>query len=45
MRHVLGFVAVLALPGCATIMEGTGQSVSIETDPSGAMCQVTRGGT
>ncbi len=45
MKHVLGLIAVLSLPGCATVMEGTGQSVSIASDPSGATCEVTRGGT
>src|SRR5215469_16450448 len=30
--------------GCATIMEGTGQSVAISTTPPGAACSVIREG-
>jgi membrane-associated protease RseP (regulator of RpoE activity) len=37
--------AAISLTGCATIMEGTGQSVTISTDPAGAACTVDRGGT
>ncbi len=32
------------LPGCATIFEGTSQSVSIATDPPGADCTINRKG-
>lgn len=35
----------LMLPGCATIFEGTSQSVSISTDPAGADCTIERAGT
>jgi hypothetical protein len=33
------------LAGCATIVEGTDQTVSVHTEPSGAECRLTRGGT
>jgi hypothetical protein len=33
------------LGGCATIMEGSGESVTIETNPAGALCDVDRTGT
>ena len=36
--------ALLMLQGCATIVEGNDQTVSIITDPAGALCQLTRGG-
>lgn len=39
------FLGLLALPGCATIMEGSSQSVSIETTPTGALCNVDRQGS
>jgi hypothetical protein len=35
----------IMLPGCATIFEGTSQSVSISTDPAGADCMIERNGT
>src|SRR5438067_3112063 len=35
---------VTLLPGCATIMEGTSQSVQITTSPPGARCFVDREG-
>jgi hypothetical protein len=35
---------VLALGGCATIVEGTGQSIQISTSPPGAACTVDREG-
>ena len=42
----LGFALMLAglLPGCATIIEGSGQSVGIATNPPGASCVVDRKG-
>jgi len=33
------------LPGCATILEGTSQSVTVATDPSGSDCVLERKGT
>lgn len=40
---VVGALA-LALGGCATIVEGTSQSVAINTTPPGASCTVSREG-
>src|SRR6185503_14258047 len=37
-------VAALALGGCATIVEGTSQTVAIATQPPGASCTVSRQG-
>jgi hypothetical protein len=36
-------LAVLA-SGCATLTKGTSQAVTVDTDPSGATCTLTRGG-
>ncbi len=44
MRSLSVLCLAVLLPGCATIMEGTGQTVSINTDPSGALCRVSRNG-
>lgn len=44
MRFLTAFACIL-LPGCATIFEGTSQSVTIVTDPAGADCTVDRKGT
>jgi hypothetical protein len=49
MRHSLTAVAITAamaagLGGCATIIEGTGQSVAVTTSPPGATCTVSREG-
>jgi hypothetical protein len=39
-------IGLFAIAGCATIMEGTGQSVAIQTTPPGATCTIVReGGT
>src|SRR5262249_25178223 len=38
-------VCLLPLAGCATIVEGGGQSVTVATDPAGALCNVDRAGT
>ncbi len=46
MREIAVLAVLIVLSGCATVMEGTGQSVSINSDPSGALCKVSReGGT
>jgi uncharacterized protein YceK len=43
-----GFICCLLLPtvllasGCATIVKGTSQTVTVNTDPAGAMCTLTR---
>jgi hypothetical protein len=41
---MLAFLSLL-LPGCATLFEGTSQSVSISTDPAGADCTIDRNGS
>lgn len=41
---IMGLLSML-LPGCATLFEGTSQSVSISTDPAGADCTVDRHGS
>lgn len=38
-------LAGLSLTGCATIMEGTGQSVAVSTTPAGAQCDASHAGT
>lgn len=44
-KSLLGALCVvLFLPGCATIFEGTSQSITLTTDPPGADCVVTRHG-
>jgi hypothetical protein len=47
IRHsliALTCLATTALASCATIMEGTGQSVAIATTPPAALCSVNREG-
>ena len=44
MLRSAALLALLMLPGCATIFEGTSQSVAISTDPAGANCTVDRHG-
>ena len=45
VRTVIIIAMVTLLSGCATIMEGTGQSVTVSTDPAGAACTIDRAGT
>lgn len=45
MRPLIALLFVAMLPGCATIMEGTSQSVSVATEPAGANCTIDRAGT
>ncbi len=40
----LAAVALLSLPGCATIMHGSTQSLSVITEPPGAACKLERDG-
>ena len=40
----LWLLAVPALASCATVLAGTTQNVTIESDPPQASCRVTRGG-
>jgi hypothetical protein len=45
LRMALALMAAaLHLAGCATMLEGTGQSVAITTDPAGAQCSIDRAG-
>ncbi len=45
MRRFAPLLLIATLPGCATMMEGTGQSVSVATTPPGASCEMGRAGT
>ncbi len=36
--------ALSVLPSCATITKGTSQTVTVDTDPPGAACTLSRGG-
>jgi uncharacterized protein YceK len=45
VRVLLVIGCGILLSGCATIFEGTSQSVSISTDPAGADCTVDRHGS
>ena len=38
-------IALAAVSGCATIVKGTTQQVSVTTDPAGAMCRFDRKGS
>ena len=45
MRYSLvALVAAVGVAGCATIMEGTAQSIAIQTTPPGATCTAIREG-
>jgi hypothetical protein len=37
-------LAAMVLPGCATITKGSSQSVTVNTDPTGATCMLSRDG-
>lgn len=41
---LIALVGFIALPGCATITEGSSQTIQIDTDPTGAQCELTRNG-
>ena len=45
MRQAGAALLALVLPGCATVIDGTQQTVTLRTAPVGASCQVQRGGT
>jgi hypothetical protein len=38
-------VLCLSLSGCASILEGTSQEITVNTNPSGASCDIVRDGT
>ena len=44
MRTAVLLLACLSLPACATLVEGTNQSVTVSTDPPGASCILSRHG-
>jgi hypothetical protein len=44
MLRCAALLTLLLLPGCATIIEGTSQSVSVVTEPAGADCTIERKG-
>ena len=44
MRQITLCLSLLLLSGCATVVGGTSQVVSISTAPEGAACKVERGG-
>lgn len=41
---IIGVIAALLLSGCATVIEGTTQEITVITDPPGAQCVLTRHG-
>ena len=43
-RVILLGLAAIALAGCSTIVEGRSQRLSVNTNPSGASCDLTRHG-
>jgi uncharacterized protein YceK len=45
MLRALAAFAAVALSGCATVMEGTAQSVAVSTNPAGASCTIDRAST
>jgi hypothetical protein len=44
MKHALWFGLLATLPGCATITEGSSQTITIDTTPPGVLCNVDREG-
>lgn len=44
MRMVVGILALLALPGCASIVTGTSHTMALATEPAGATCKLERNG-
>ena len=45
MRRIVAAAAILAvLSGCSTIIEGTSQDISVNTEPPGADCMLNREG-
>lgn len=43
LRAVVVLASIL-LPGCATVVEGTSQSIAVNTEPAGAACRFSQGG-
>lgn len=44
LRRLIFLAAVALLPGCASIIEGTTQSIYVSTSPEGASCDLVREG-
>jgi uncharacterized protein DUF3108 len=44
LRVAAVLIAAVLLPGCATVVEGTSQSIAVNTEPAGAACRFTRNG-
>ena len=44
MKYILVAFAALMMPGCATIIDGTNQDMSINSNPEGAGCELERDG-
>jgi hypothetical protein len=44
LRFAAGAVALVALGGCSTIIEGRSQQISVNTNPPGATCKLDRQG-
>ncbi len=44
MKQILPLLGLMLTTGCASITQGTTQSVSVVTDPPGAVCIITREG-
>ncbi|WP_152613576.1 hypothetical protein [Inquilinus limosus] len=44
-RFVLALAAAASLSACSSIIEGTSQEIAVNTNPSGAQCQLQREGT
>ncbi len=44
MKSVYVLIPALLVGGCATIFEGTDQTITINTTPPGASCDITRKG-
>jgi hypothetical protein len=42
--YVLLFVALLVNTGCATLTQGSSQTITVNTDPTGAICTLNRDG-
>jgi hypothetical protein len=43
LRMLLAFGLLASLPACATVVAGTTQDLAIDTEPSGASCDLKRG--
>ena len=44
LRHAVCVAALATMAGCASIVEGTDQNVTVITEPTGAKCELTRAG-